>query len=161
MADLQGEVTAAEEKMKKGQEEIRDLVEMQKKFQSGSEQYQQYDAQIARQKSEFSVTLDLQRKKFVKDEARIYDMTYKEIEQLVGSIAANRGYLVVLKVDGNAADPETPQTVVQKLNSNVVWAARGTDITPLVMGLISRNEHAADQRNDVRPSRPALPQFRE
>jgi Skp family chaperone for outer membrane proteins len=159
MADLQADLTAAEEKIKKGQDELRSLVEMQKKFQSGSEQYQQYDTQIVRLKSELSVTVDMQRKKLLKDEARIYHITYKEIEQLVGSIATNRGYSVVIKVDSADADPENPQTVISSLNRNVVWAARGIDITPLVMELITRNDHAADQRGA--PSRPALPQFRE
>ena len=104
-------------------------------------------------KSDLSVTVDLQRKKFLRDEARIYHATYKEIEQLVGSIATDRGYSVVIKNSNDQADPENPQTVVSKLNTTIVWAARGTDITPLVMERITRTKITQnDQQKDSRPA---------
>ena len=102
------------------------------------------------------MTMDLERKRFLKEEAKIYHMVYRELELLVGEIAKARGYSVVIKISNDAADPEKPDTVVANLNRQVVWASPGMDITPLVMEEITRRmgNAAADVRNDGRESRP-------
>jgi len=94
---------------------------------------------------------------FLQEEAKIYYATYKEVEQLVGQIATARGYSVVIKISNVEPDPAKPDTVASNLNREVVWAARGMDITPLVMEEISRRMGSADGRNDGRKSRPGLP----
>jgi len=157
MVELQNEIQAADSNMKKQQDELRKDVELQKGFQSGSEQYQRYEEEIARKKSGLAVTMDLERKRFLKEEAKIYDMIYKEIVQLVDQIATARGFAVVLRISNDQPDPEKPDTVVANLNRQVVWAARPLDITPLVMAEIQRRMGTADGRNDGQQPRAALP----
>jgi Skp family chaperone for outer membrane proteins len=143
---------AAMEGMKKDMENIegslkvkRDAIakieEERNKFNVGSEQYKQADAQLARQMAEFNLEMTGLRKDFLDREAKEYYKTYLEVVDAVGQYAQRHNLGLVIRFNGDPVDPNRREDVLREINKPVVFQNR-IDITPEVLQMVNRDQVA-------------------
>jgi Skp family chaperone for outer membrane proteins len=143
---------AAMEGMKKDMENIelnlkadRDAVakieEERNKYNPGTEQYKQADAQLARQMAEFNLKMTGLRKDFLDREAKEYYKTYLEIVDAVGQYSQRHNLGLVIRFNGDPVDPNRREDLLREINKPVVFQNR-IDITPEVLQMVNREQIA-------------------
>lgn len=136
MEDLQGRMQQAENVFKDEREKLRSLAEQLKDHQAGSPNYVDLERQIAKKKSDLTVAVELQRKEFLKDEAKIHYMIYQQIWDAVDEYARANGIVAVLKFNSDKADVEKPEDILRDLQKPVMWYHAALDITPAIQQMI-------------------------
>jgi len=147
MADLQADMERAEQQMKKERDSLRALSERLSEYKAGSAEYKQIEEEVAKRTADMNVRFQLQKKEFMKTEARIWQTILQEIQQEVDAYAQANGIAAVLKFSSEQADPEKPEDVLRNLNNPVVWCAGGMDITPVILESLNRRALQSDRRN--------------
>ena len=66
------------------------------------------ETEVAKRQSNLQVQMQMQRKELMQQEAKIYHNVYSEIEQEVESVAAARGFVMVLRYNGDEVDRRGP-----------------------------------------------------
>jgi Skp family chaperone for outer membrane proteins len=164
MDQMKAHVEKVEEWVKGERDAIRTMAEKLKELTPGTQDYKDLEAQVAKRQSDLQVNMQLQRKELMLQEAKIYHNVYTEIAQEVESVAAARGFLMVLRYNGDEVDTQDPEGVLRDINKSVIWFNRGVDITDEVMARItSRSQQfgsAATGSTTNRPGIPAAPQRR-
>lgn len=144
MEQMKTHVQSVEGWVKSKREEAQALAEEMKGFQSGSQEYKDREAKIAQIRSDLQVQMELQRKDLLQQEAKIYHNVYAEIVQEVESIAAARGFVTVLRFNGEDVNVDEPDNVLQFINRSVIWHNQAVDITDdVLMRIQSRSQHGA------------------
>jgi len=133
MDGMKGDVKRAENQVKRERDSIRTLAERLREFRSGSPEFKQLEQELAKRQSDLQVQMQLQRKDFLHQEAKIYHTIYREILQEVEYYATSQGISVVLRFSGDPVDIEKPDEVLRDLNKSVVYYSSGLDITPMVL----------------------------
>jgi Skp family chaperone for outer membrane proteins len=133
MADMKTDVQGAEEAVKKERDSIARLVEQLKSLRSGTDDYKRLEQEIATRQADLNVQLQLKRKEFMLNEAKIYNAVYQELEQEVRYYASNAGISIVFRYNGDPVDSENPEDVLRNINKPVVCFAPGMDITDIIL----------------------------
>jgi Skp family chaperone for outer membrane proteins len=157
MDQMKAHVEKVEEWVKTEQGTLRTMVEQLKQYQSGSQEYKDLETQIAKRQSDLQVTMQLQRKELMLQEAKIYHNVYMEIQQEVESIASARGFLMVLRYNGDEVDREDPEGVLRDINKSVIWFNRGADITDEVIARIEGRSQYGAATTGSTTNRPGIP----
>jgi Skp family chaperone for outer membrane proteins len=129
---LDVEVQAAEADVKARKEQIDQLVEMLKKsgFKSGSQEYLAQEDEIRRKNLDLKGLIDKQKATFVRRESAIYAQCYDEIKKESTSYAAQYGFGLILRFNGEGIEnPLSPKDVMAELNKPVVIVHPNNDIT--------------------------------
>jgi Skp family chaperone for outer membrane proteins len=167
MDQLKADVERAEAEVKREREELTKLVQRLESYR-GTPTYKSMEEDIARRQSELGVRVSLQRKEFGQREARIFHNVYREIQDEVDRLAKEVGFDCVIRFNGDAVDPERPDSILNYINRPVVWYGRDRDITMTVlMRIAQRRGYEVTQDNQgnivVRvatprgPERPSVP----
>jgi len=160
MAAMKAKVQQAESQLQKDMEALKQWVEEMKKFKKGSTEYNEWERRITERRSEINVQMQLTRKEFLQEEARIYHQIYREIEYHVGQWAAQNGVSIVLRFNSDQPDASNPEDVLQFINKPVVWHSPAVDITNQIINTLNARSGGAYQRADRRPAVPYPPQRR-
>lgn len=158
MADIQTDVERAGTQMKTERDTVKSLSEQLRDFRPGSANYKQLEEQVATRTSQLQVQLQLQRKEFLQREAKVYHTIYQEVQQEVEYYASSAGIAMVLRFNGDPVNQDKPDDVLRGINSQVVWSAKGLDITPVILERL--NQRAGGSRatvGDQRSTRPGVP----
>ncbi|TWT48631.1 OmpH family outer membrane protein [Botrimarina hoheduenensis] len=106
-------------------------------FKPGSPEFNQLDDQIVKMKADLQVQVTRQRKDLVEREASIYYTTYREVDQAIKYYAKNKGITLVLRFNGDEADPNNRESILRSINKAVHYQDQ-IDITPDVLALLNR-----------------------
>jgi outer membrane protein len=132
MEEMKADVQRAEDQVKAERKAINDLRAQLGEFQPGTQDYKDLEAVITKRSSDLAVQVQLQKKEFLQREAKIYHTVYQEILQEVSYYAAVNGISMVLKFNGDQADPNQPEEVIRDINKPVIFYAKNLDITPII-----------------------------
>ena len=157
MDEMKSDVEGAETSVNKERDTIRKLVEQLDSYHKGSPDYNAMEKEIAQREADLTVKVQLQRKQFLAQEAKIYFTVYKEIEQEVDYYCSNKGIDMVLRFNGDPVDVDKPDSVLSFINEPVVYYDKGRDITPIILdSLIKRSgaPAAGGIRTGARPVAP-------
>jgi len=157
MEEMKSDVEAAESSVTKERDTIRKLVEQLDSYRKGTPDYNAMEKEIAEREANLTVKVQLQRKQFLAQEAKIYFTVYKEIEQEVDYYCSNKGIDIVLRFNGDPVDQDKPDSVLSFINKPVVYYDKGRDITPIILdSLIKRSgaPAAGGIRTGARPAGP-------
>jgi len=138
MNGMNADVERAEADVKAAREEMRKLAEQLQQYQKGSQQYKQLEAQMAEKQADVTVRVQLQKKGFMEQQAKIYHAVYQDIFQAVRSYAQANGISAVVQFDGERSDPNNPETVVRDINKPVIYYAEQLDITPVILAQLNQ-----------------------
>jgi Skp family chaperone for outer membrane proteins len=135
---MKKDVTAAESNLRGDRDEIKKMVDQLKTFTPGSPNYKATEERIALAQSQLQLKVNLQKKDFMEEEARIYYEVYTEIEKEVAAFAIRHGISLVLRYTDIEMNPEIRENVLAGVNQAVVFQNR-IDITKDIMDVIRGN----------------------
>ena len=136
--NLKAEIQQADSRARAENEAIRQLMQQLEQERPGTPNYKQLEEAIAKRRADLQVQTALQRKEFLAREAKLYYSVYQEIEQVVRYYATQNNIAVVLRFNGEPADPDDPDSILREINKPVVYFAQSLDLTPLVLEALNR-----------------------
>ncbi len=139
MDEMKNNVDAAERDVKAEDGRIQKLAEKMQDYRPGTPEYKQAESDIAKSRADLSIKVQLQRKDFLLQEAKIYHTVYQDIEKEVAFYCQNNGIDVVYRFNGDPADIEKPESVLSYINKPVVYYEKNRDITPFILDSLNRN----------------------
>jgi Skp family chaperone for outer membrane proteins len=137
MDAMKADFQAVETEVKGKQQQIVAAQERQKTFTPGSPEFKQLDEQIVRMTAGLQVDVTQKRKELVDREARIYFDTYVEVTQTIKLYAEHKGIGLVLRFNGEEADPNNRESILRSINKAVHFQ-NSVDITPDVLAYVNR-----------------------
>lgn len=149
MDGMKGKMQTIEQQLEADRKAIIDA-EQQKNsmFKPGTAEFKQADERIAQQKAQFQLKMDRLRKEFLEEEAKHYFSTYQEVSQAIAYYAQQRGIGLVMRFNGETADPAQREQILRDINKEVQFQD-SIDITPDVLQMVNRSQVGA------RPAAPA------
>jgi Skp family chaperone for outer membrane proteins len=158
MEEMKAYVQQVETWVKTQRDELRVQAEQMKDLQPGSQQYKDTEVALAKRQSDVQIEMQRQRKELMQREAKIYFNVYNEVQQEVEAVAAARGFVIVLRFNGDQVDVEQPDDVLRDINKSVIWFNRGVDITDEVLARIkSRSQQPANTATGSTENRQGIP----
>jgi Skp family chaperone for outer membrane proteins len=144
-------VESAEAALKKEYEAINALTEQLKGLNPGSNDYKQMEQRVARQKVDWQLKGQTQRKDLMEEEGRIYFETYQELDDTVKRFAVHNQIALVLRFASDPVDdPSDRSEIVKGINKSVVYVHPDLDITGLILQDLNRSAAVSSNPN-VRP----------
>jgi hypothetical protein len=143
-------VEQAETDVKQEKEKIRQLGETLQQFHAGTQEYVQYDTELTKRQSDLAVKVQMRKKEFIQQEAKIYFSVYQEIMAAVEDFAGQTGIALVMRFNRDPASVEKPDDVLREINKAVVWSPRGRDITDYIVQKVNAGAPVNQARSDGR-----------
>lgn len=135
---MKTEMTNTEAELKTDSEKIRQMEEQRNTFQVGSKEYKDLDEELARNVAEFKLKMDRLRKGFMEREAAMYYQVYGEVSSIIQQYARSHDIGLVIRYNGDKADPNRREDVLREINKTVVFQNQ-IDITPDILALVNRD----------------------
>lgn len=139
---MRHDVETAEADLKTAKEAIEKAAEKIDDFNRNSPEARQLEEELAKRQADLQVQVNIQKRNFMEQEAKIYLSIYREVLDHVKYHAERAGYKLVLRFNGDPIDGEDLQGVMQQLNRQVVYYDRTIDITPVILDACNANEGA-------------------
>jgi hypothetical protein len=137
MEGMKQDVQQVEGTMRQLRQQIEGIRERMKQFQPGSPEYKKMEDEILKIQADGQVEGTKQKKNFIEREAGVYYSTYREIEAEVESFARQHSIGLVLRYNSTAMDPKNPQSVLEGVNSPIVYQDR-INITGAITDQLAR-----------------------
>jgi len=135
---LKTEIAGAESQFVNEQKGMRDLAGKLQELKLGSPEYKQAEEELAKRDADMQLRINIMKKNFAEKKAKNYFEVYQETMRYVGYHAHHSGIVLVLNFNGDPVDGTNPQSVIQGLNSTVLFKHPGVDITPIILDLCNR-----------------------
>lgn len=103
----------------------------------GSEEFKRGETELAEELARLEVEQRDTMRKLMQREAQLHYDTYQQVNQLIGQYCAEKGIRLVLRHNDQELDVDNPNSVMQYVNSNVVYYAPGRDITADIIQRLS------------------------
>ena len=150
--DMRRDVDAAEAELKNAKEAIEKRAEQIDEFVRNSPEAKALEEELAKSQADLQVQVNIQKRNFMEQEAKIYLSIYREVLDHVKYHAEKSGYNLVLRFNGDPLDGDDLQGVMQHLNRQVVYYNRTIDITPIILDACNAN--AGPPRPNRQPTGP-------
>lgn len=141
MDAMKTDFQAVEAEVKGKQQQIVKAQEQKKSYQPGSAEFKQLDEQLVKMQAALQVDVTQKRKGLVEREAKIYYDTYVQVDQAIKYYAERQGIGLVLRFNGENADPNNRESILRSINKAVHFQNK-VDITPDVLALLNRQNLA-------------------
>lgn len=128
---LDGQLQAEKQKIIEAEKQKMEL------YKPGTSEFRQMDEKVVQMKADFQVKTTQMRKEVAEQEATIYYQTYREVDQAIKYYAKQQGISLVLRFNGDDADPNNRDSILRSINKTVHYQDQ-IDITPDVLGLLNR-----------------------
>ena len=116
-------------------------------YEKDSPEYRELESKLARD----SAALEVQQRGKMRDllarEARLHYDTYLEVQRFIGDYCQEQGIQLVLRYSAQPMLPDNPNTIMQKVNGNVVYYRDGKDITSIIIERIMQVRSASNPPN--------------
>lgn len=137
--DMRKDVEAAESDLKAAKEAIEKLAERADDYNKSSQEYKDLEEDLAKRQADLQVQVNIQKRNFMEQEAKIYLSIYREVLDHVKNHAEKYGISLVMRFNGDPVDGDDLQGVMRGLNRQVVYYHRSIDITPMVLDACNAN----------------------
>ena len=145
MDGMKQEFQTVDAELKAEQQKIVQAEQQKQTFNPGSNEFKQLDDRIVTMKADLQVKVTQKRKVLVEKEADIYYRTYQEVSQAITYYAQRQNIGIVLRFNGDEADPNNRESILRSINKAVHYQNQ-IDITPDVLALLNRNSEGTAQR---------------
>ncbi|HEY2761936.1 MAG TPA: OmpH family outer membrane protein, partial [Pirellulales bacterium] len=151
MDQMKQKVEAAENDVKRDQEEYKHLMDQLKQLSPGTEGYKKLEADMLKKQGDVNLKVSLQKKDFMEQEGRIYFNVSREIDDAVKQIATKNNIVLVLRFNGDPVDPVDRNDILRGINKPIVFYDPRMDITPYVLQDLNRSAAAGAGPIGVHP----------
>ena len=158
--ELRRDVEAAESELKNNKTSLQKMADQLESFNRNSPEYRQLEEDITKRGADLQVQVQLQKKSFFEQEAKIYYTVYQEIMEQVKYHADKHGIVLVMRFNGDPLDENDPQGIQKELNKAVLYYNKVIDITPIILDAVNppRTNGNPVQRSASENNRPSRPQ---
>ena len=120
-------------------------------YNPGSPEYNALESKLAQQSAAMELDQKNRMRQLMEQEAKLHYDTYQEINAAVAKFCEANDIRLVLRFNGDSMDPNQPASVMQRVNSSVVFHIPQTDITRFIVTelggqIATANAGALDQR---------------
>jgi len=136
---LKKEMQSVDAEVKAERAKIVQTEQQRNTFNVGSAEYKKLDEDLARMMADFQLKTGKLQKEFMERETKIYYQTYLEVVDAVNVYAKRHNIGLVLRFNGEPADPNRRDEVMRDVNRDVVMQDQ-IDITPDVLLLLNRDQ---------------------
>lgn len=154
---LKTEISGAEGQFMTEQKAMKDLVAKLQELRPGTPEYKAAEEELAKRDADMQLRINIMKKNFAEKKAKNYFDVYQETMRYVAWHAHNSGIVLVLNFNGDPVDGTNPQSVIQGLNSTVLFKHPGVDITPVILDLCNRAVQIPDPTPNPAVVNPAFP----
>lgn len=118
-------------------------------FNKNSEEYRQMEAKLAQESAEMEVEQRSKMRDLLTAEARLHFDTYNEIQQYISQYCQERGIQLVIRYDSQPMNQDDPASIMQRVNSGVIFNRPGKDITEKIIERILQVRNAANPSGTI------------
>jgi Skp family chaperone for outer membrane proteins len=148
--DMRRDVESAENTLKNERTAYQQLTEKLEQYKRGTAEFKAMEEELAERAAKLNLQVNIQKKNFLEQEAKIYYTVYQEVIDCVKNYADSAGTSLVLRFNGDPIDRSDPQEVLKELNKSVIYYNRAIDITPIILERLNgsgyQNKPAAGQQ---------------
>jgi Skp family chaperone for outer membrane proteins len=137
MDGLKAKVDAAESGLRARHEALAKERDKLAQYKTGSPNYKALEQQIADGAAKIQVDMQLQKKEFLEEEARVYFDTYRQIQEVIADYANKNNIGLVLRFSRDPIEREDRQSVLAGVNRAIVYES-GLDITNDILSNLDR-----------------------
>lgn len=135
---LKQEIGTAEQQFLGEQKALKEAASRLGELKQNSPEFKQLEEDLAKKDADISLRVNIMRKNFAEKKAKNYFDVYQEVMAYVAHHARQTGIVLVLNFNGDPIDGSNPQSVIQGLNSTVLYKHPGVDITPVILDMCNR-----------------------
>ncbi|MBI1901277.1 MAG: OmpH family outer membrane protein [Planctomycetia bacterium] len=150
--ELQSAVDLAELDVKKRRELLKGMMERLSKLKSDTPDYVALEQAIAKDQSDLNVSVQLQRKRFIEQEARMLHDVYQEILDEVTVYCQRNHIRLAMRKSPDEGKGESAEQIVGLINRPIIYHDPAIDITQVILEQIQRKA-----RPGAATARPAAP----
>ena len=139
MEEMKADVQRAENAVKAERESLSKAAEdLQATYRKGTPEYKNAEEGLANRQAKLAVDVNRQKNEFLQREAKIYNTVYQEIWQATDYYCKQNGFDMVMRFNGDPVDVDRPESVLGRINQQVVWYQSRLDITPAILRDLNR-----------------------
>jgi len=146
---MRREVQGAEGEIKAERDALQKMAEHLDDFRPGTTERAQLEEEITKKEADMKLRMNLQKKKFMEQEAKIYYIVYKEILDHIKYHCDRTGTTLVMRFNGDPIVQSDPQEVIRELNKSVIHYDPSVDITPIIRDSIANAQRGAPATQPV------------
>lgn len=150
------EVEAAEKQLSVERDALQNYAKSIEQYKRGTPEYKQIEEELIKRQNDLQLKVNMQKKNFLEQEAKIYYTIYQEVLDHVRYYADQNGISLVMRFNGDPIDRNDPQEVLKELNKSVIYYHRSIDITPIILEKLNPTGRPAAQ-NFAPPGQPGVP----
>ena len=132
MEDVKRDIEAFEAVVRQEQKRLTGLREKMLAFNAGTDRYKQAEKELADATAGIQVRMQLKKRDFLEQEAKVYFNAYQEVLAAVAKFAERNSIGLVLRFNGKQMDPTKRDSVLQGVNRAVVYQ-RQLNITDFIV----------------------------
>ena len=117
---------------------ISQLNERLQQYHRGTPEYKSLEEEITKRQAGLAARVELQKKEFVRREMKVWCNAYKEICDATDYYVQQHGIDMVVRFNGEPADPEQPDSVGAFLSRQVISYRSNLDITGAILQMLNR-----------------------
>lgn len=156
--DMRRDLEAAEAQLNSEKEAFQKLVQRLEDYRKGTPEYKALEEEIAKRQADLNLQVNIQKKNFLEQEAKIYYDVYQEVMEHTRVFAEQNGIQLVIKFNGDPIDRNDPQDVFKELNKFVLYYNPAIDVTPKILELVNASAPRAPVAPGVGARPPVAPQ---
>ena len=134
---MQRDVQGAEQDVQKARSALQDLAKRLEEYKKGSEDFKKLEEELAKRQADITLQVNVQRRNFAEQQSKIFFGIYQQVADEVKTYCQANGIQLVMRFNGDRADPTDPDDIVRQLNKSVVYNAAEIDITPIILARIN------------------------
>lgn len=134
---LRRDVEAAEAELKNNKAALQKMADQLESYNRGTPEYRQLEEDITKRQAEISVQVNVQKRDFFEQEAKMYYTVYQEVMEQVRYYCDKHGILLVMRFNGDPFDENDPQGIQKELNKAVLYHNKMIDITPYILDAVN------------------------
>jgi Skp family chaperone for outer membrane proteins len=118
------------------QQDFARKTEVLKTFEPGSQSFRDAEAALAKEAALLDMNQKDQVRQLMQAEAKLHFDTYQQVNQLIAGLCQEKGITLVLRFVSDSLDESNPESIMQKVNSAIIYHQPGRDITPEIIALL-------------------------
>ena len=139
---LKSEADAFKANNIKAQQDLMAKAEGLKSFKPGSPDYAKAESQLAQESATLEVKSRNRMRELMLQEARLHFDTYQQVQSVIEAYCDSQEIQLVLRYNSEKLDPNNAQSVMQKVNSFVVYNQSTNDITDVIIRQLAGQANA-------------------
>ena len=111
-------------------------------YQPDSDEFRQAETELAKESAALEVEQRSKLRSLMEREAKLHYDTYIQIQRAVATFCEQRAIQLVIRHDSTKMDPEQPGTIMQKVNSKIVFHRPNNEITQQIVAMVAQGGDA-------------------